>query len=372
MNLQLPVSRILFGALLLLAASAAPAQNAPPAKPAAAAKSAPVAKAVPPPPAAAPQRVAPSERELYVRVTVDATQDWKKNDPKYPGEQYSKGTSKQTYEIRTRLRSDGRLEVRNMLDPDVNLRMEAKTVFLARQAKKNYEASGKKFRVPSTPQEKQALSNDFMRQNTACNADPTCLYELQLKYAALFAAIENPWMLEEDTEPGRYLYYLPYTGCPESSHVTIETAIDGVRYNKDVDKFIPFKERRRADTRNGTDGLAMCRHLLAMIDTQDPQKPMFQENIWIPTPTGITEYTENDHTSRTEQPQPMMTAVLDWVNETLRHAPTRGTATVSLPLPLALNGNQTVLGLFTGTAKVQMTWSFEPVGSAASTTPAKP
>ena len=314
---------------------------------------------------------APIEREFHLVVTVDATQDWKKNDPEHPGEQWSKGSTQQSYEIRTRLRSDGILEVRNLLDPDLNERMLAKTIHLARQAKKRFEAAGKPFKVPTTPAEKKAFHLQFTRENVACSGDYNCLYELNLNYAAFLAAMEHPEYLEEEDEPGRYLYFLPYTGCPQSSRVTMTMSIDGVRYNKDVDKFIPFKERRSADSVNATDALAMCKHMLAMFDTENPDKPMWQETIWVPTPRGITEYTENNHTSREEQPQPMPTAVLDWMTETLRHAPAKGTASVTLPLPLALNANQTVLGLFTGTAKATMKWSFDVV-PPASAKPAKP
>ena len=34
------------------------------------------------------------ERELKLVVSVEATQDWKKNDPQFPGEQWSKARAK--------------------------------------------------------------------------------------------------------------------------------------------------------------------------------------------------------------------------------------------------------------------------------------
>lgn len=314
---------------------------------------------------------APVERELHITVEVDATQEWKKNDPDYPGEQWSKGSTQQRYELRTRLRSDGKHELRNLLDPDLNTRLEAKTIHLARQAKKYFDRPGKPFVIPTDPAQRTALVNQMQRRYFECNAEPECVFEAQLHAAALMAALQFPEALEEEDGEGRYQYFLPYTGCPQSSRVTMTMAIDGVRYNKDVDKFIPFKERRSADSVNASDGLAMCKHMLAVIDLKDAKQPMYQETIWVPTPRGITEYTENDHTSREEQSQPMPTAVLDWMTETLRHAPIKGSAKASLPLPLALNANQTVLGLFKGTAHVTMHWSFEEVPSASGT-PSKP
>lgn len=347
----------------LICASALCAANAQAAAPATPSK-APAKNA---PAITRPAVAGPVDRELHVKVSVEATQDWKKNDPKYPGEQWSKGSTRQSYEIRTRLRSDGRLELRNLLDPVLDERLEAKTIHLARQAKKFFDRPGKPFVIPKDPKQKEALINEVQRRYLDCSGNAECVFEAQLHGAALLAAMQIPEALEDDEEGDRrYQYFLPYQGCPESSRVTLTMAIDGVRYNKDVDKFIPFKERRSADSVNTSDGLTMCKHLLAVIDTRDPDRPMYQETIWVPTPRGITEYTENDHTSREEQSQPMPTAVLDWMTETLRHAPASGTATVSLPLPLALNANQTVLGLFTGTVKATMTWSFKEVAPTAS------
>lgn len=315
-------------------------------------------------------RAAPIERELHVVATVEATQEWKKNDPKYPGDQWSKGSTTQRYEITTRLRSDGKLEVRNLLDPDLKVRLEAKTIQLARQAKKQLEESGKPFKLPSTPEERAAFTRQMNAEVMACNGEAVCSYEKQMQYAALMAAIDYPEALEEDTEPGRYQYFLPFKGCPQKSRVTLSMSIEGVRYNKDSDKFIPFKERRSADTVDATLGRSMCSHLLAVIDTQDPGKPMYQETILIPRPVGVTEYTENNHTSREEQPQPMPTAVLDWMTDVLRHAKTEGTLSTTLPLVLPLNENATWLGVWTGNAKVTMQWSFREV--PLTPTPAKP
>ncbi|MCC2655352.1 MAG: hypothetical protein K0Q76_460 [Panacagrimonas sp.] len=313
---------------------------------------------------------APIERELHVVATVEATQDWKKNDPKYPGEQWSKGTTTQRYEITTRLRSDGNLEVRNLLDPNLSVRLEAKTIHLARQAKKAFEASGKPFVLPKTPEERAAFTRRMNADILTCNGEAACSYEKQMQYAAIMAAIDNPEALEEEDVPGQYLYFLPYKGCPQKSRVTMTMAIDGVRYNKDADKFVPFKERRSADTVDANLGRSLCSHLLAVLDTKDMDKPMYQETILIPRPIGVTEYTENNHTSREEQPQPMPTDALDWMTDVLRHAKTEGTLSTTLPLALPLNANATWLGLWTGTAKVTMQWSFREVPLSATPAPA--
>jgi hypothetical protein len=315
---------------------------------------------------------APIERELHIVATVEATQDWKKNDPKYPGEQWSKGTTTQRYEITTRLRSDGKLEVRNLLDPDFTARLEAKTIHLARQAKKQLEASGQSLVLPKTPEERSAFTRRMNADILTCNGEAVCSYEKQMQYAALMAAIDYPEALEDENIPGQYLYFLPFKDCPQKSRVTMTMAIDGVRYNKDADKFVPFKERRSADTVDAPLGRSMCSHLLAVIDTKDKDKPMYQETVLIPSPVGITEYTESNHTSREEQTQPMPTAVLDWMTEVLRHAKTEGTLSATLPLVLPLNANATWLGLWTGSAKVTMQWSFREVPPTPASTVQKP
>jgi hypothetical protein len=307
---------------------------------------------------------APIEREFRYLVNIDATQDWKKNDPKNPGDQYSKGTSTQRYELRTRLRSNGKLEVRNLLDPDLDARLEAKIIHLARRAKKVLEDRGEPFDLPDTPEERSAFTREWNARLLACNAEPVCYQETQLQYAALLAAIDYPGALEEDTVPGRYLYFLPYKGCAEYSRITLDVAIDGMRYNKDINELIPFSERRSADTVNASDGLPLCTHFLAVIDTEDPDRPMYQETVFVPRPEGVTEYTENDHTSRETQFQPLVTAVVDWMGNELRHAPSSGERRVELPLPLPLNQNATWLGKWTGTAKVHMKWSFDEVDAS--------
>jgi hypothetical protein len=308
---------------------------------------------------------APLERELYFVATVDAQQTWKKNDPRHPGDQWSKATAQQRWEVRTRLRSDGKLQVRDLLDPDINARMEAKTIFLARQAKALLEQSGKTFKAPHTDAEKGALMQQMQEQLMGCKAEPVCTHDLTLQYAALMAAIEFPEALEDDTVPGQYLYFLPYKGCPEESHVSLSLAIDGVRFNKDVDRLVPFSERRSADTTNASDGLPLCEHFTAVIDTRNPRKLVRQETIFVPRPEGTTEYTERDHTSRREEPQPLVGAALNWVNDTLRQAQESGSATATLPLPMSLNGNSTWLGVWEGSAKVTLQWSFSDASAAA-------
>lgn len=332
-------------------AACALAANPPPTTPPAAAQS------VPPRPAPAGP-LKPLDRELHFVVTMEAEQSWKKNDPEHPGDQWSKATAKGRYEVTARLRSDGKLEVRNLLADDMNERLEAKTIRLARIAKKEIEASGQPLVIPQTDAEEQAISRRYQYESFKCNGDAVCLNKTNLRFASILAAMQYPEALQEDTVPGQYYYFLPYPGCTGTSRVTMAIDINGVRYNKTVKRFVPFAEHREADSVNLTDGQPLCDHFVTVLDTQEPVRPLAVENAFIPSPFGTTSYTELEHTQKTDEPQPIPEAVRDWVTATLRHAGPRGSSSATLPLPLSLNGNSTWLGLWTGTVKVTLQWSF--------------
>ena len=304
---------------------------------------------------------APITRRLQIVATVEATQTWKKNDPKYPGEQSSKGSTTQRYELTLDLRSDGRQEVRNLLAHDLDERLEAKTIHLARQARRNIEAKGGKLVIPTTDAELQAFNRRFQEDVYRCNAEPVCMQDTNLQYAAILAARDYPEALKEDAEPGQYLYFLPFKGCTSRSRVTLKMVIDGIRYNKSSDKFVPFSERREADVVDANDGLPLCNHFTVVLDTADKARGLLVENVHVPSAIGVTEFTESGHTSRTTESQPMPTAALEWITATLRQAPERGSASTTVPLTLPLNANSTWLGLFAGTAKVTLSWSFSPL-----------
>lgn len=313
---------------------------------------------------------APANYQLKLVATVEATQDWRKNDPKHPGKQWSKGSTQQRYEISTQVRTDGVSQVRNLLDPDVETRMEAKTIHLARQAKKAIEASGGRLILPKTPAQEAELAKRFQNEVMACKGDAQCNADLNLEYAAIYAAMAYPEAMEPDDEPGHYLYFAGFRGCPGRSRVQLTMNIAGERYNKTLDRLVAFEEKRSADSIDASDGRALCSHFTIVLDPEDTSRPLWVENVHMPSPVGVTEFTESKHTSRATEPQPMPTAALEWITETLRHAPASGKASATLPLPLSLNGNSTWLGLWTGSAKVTLEWSFLPVPAPAAPKPA--
>ena len=346
------------------ALAAAPAAPAPaPARASTPAQTKPAAA----PPAAKPKPPVPVDYRFEATVTVDAVQNWTKNDPKHPGEQFSKATTQQRWEVVTTLHSDGVLEVRDLLDADLDTRLEAKVIHLARRAKQAIEARGGKLVLPTTPEEKLAMDRRFQVDIQKCNGVASCTGALNLEYAAVYAALEYPEALEEDENiPGQYLYLEPFKGCPSHSHIQLTMAIDGKRWNKDVDKFVDFSERRSADTVDTvSEGLSLCSHYLIVIDTQDPKRGMRVENVFFPSTVGVTEYTERGRTQKTTESQPMPGAVMEWVDATLRQAPLSGKASADLPLSISLNGVSIWLGLWSGTAKTTLEWRLVPVPAAA-------
>lgn len=303
--------------------------------------------------------------DLEIVATVKAEQTWEKNDPEYPGRQWSKATGTQRYEIVTQLATDGRADPRNLLDHDLNTRLEAKTIHLARSAVRLMEAAGKSVKIPETPEEERALTLEMQREMIACEAQPGCYQEIQMRYAAIFAAMNYPEALEADTVPGRYLYMLPFRDCPGRSRVTLELSIEGVRYNKSADEFVPFSEHREADTVDAFEGLPLCDRFLAVLDIEDKERGFYLENVFVPRPTGVTTYTELGHTSKTTEPQPMPPAAVDWLTAVLRQAAPTGTEKSVQPLYLSLNGNSTWLGLWKGEAQVELQWRFVPAKARA-------
>ena len=301
----------------------------------------------------------PIYRQFKYEITIDAKQDWYKNDPEYPGDQHSKGWARHRYVVSTWLKSDGELQVRNLLDPDVEKRLEAKVIRLARQALKMADESGNPIEIPQTAEERSAFTMKMNKRLMACKAEATCYNDTMTQYAAIMAAIDYPGALEEDTVPGRYLYFEPFKGCPESTKMEVEMEVEGIRYNKTVDRFVPFKEVRKADRVNPTDSLRLCSRMLAVIDTQAEERPMYQETLFIPSPYGVTDYTESKKTQRTEEPQPIMTEVTDWLGIELRRNEPSGEINADVPIVLPLNSNATWLGKFKGIAKVSMKWSFD-------------
>ncbi|WP_353254100.1 hypothetical protein [Salinisphaera sp. PC39] len=311
----------------------------------------------------------PIERELHVIVEFDAEQTWVSKTEEY-GHQHSEATTHQRYELRTRLRAEPELHSRNILDLDKETRLKAKTIWLARQAIEEMKASGGEVVIPTTPEQKQAMSRKMQEQQVECGGDMACRQAVQMRFAKLFAAAEYPEALEED-EPGtgRYRYFEPYEGCPVETRVTMEMTTEGVHYSERTQELVPFKETRSADTVNGETEVPLCERYLAVIDAKDDRDPMYIENFYLPSAVGETVRTEQSDpvwTERKTESQPQNAFVLGWVTQQLRHGPTSGSAEETISLHGPLNGISRQSGNYThGEAHVKMTWRFEKVDEDA-------
>lgn len=299
----------------------------------------------------------PVKRELYVLVEFDAQQSWAV-DGEYPGQ--SEASSSQTYEVRLTLRSDGHLYTANLLDPDLTARLKAKTVHLARKALRDLAAQGKSL----GELDQQALTRRMQEEQVACGGDAQCRHALMQRYVAIFAALQYPEALKPDREGGRYRYFEPYAGCESHWKVRMTLDIEGSRAG------VPFTEHHAA-TSSGSDdeGVALCERYLAVIDSQDQDQPLYLENFFLPSATGLTTVEKAGEVSRSTETQPMPSAVLDWVTAQLKHAPVKGHAAATVPLPLPLNGVSVGLGSATGTADVELTWHFLPAEDGAAAQP---
>lgn len=304
-----------------------------------------------------------TERELYVEVEFEADQKWESRTEEF-GYQHSTATTKQHWVLRTRLRSDSGLHTRNILDPSLQKRLDAKTIHLARQAKKDIEAAGGRLTIPKTPEGRSQLTLQMQEETAACGTDARCRQDTMMRYAAIFAVMDNPDVLENDDEEGQFLYYEPYPGCTDFSKVSMTLEIEGIRWSKSKEELVPFSEKRQADQENPPHDVDLCTRFLAVIDTEDADKPMYLENFYLPSGVGETAYTIYGNTTRKTEEQPMPPGVLRYVTERLKHAKTSGSETVEQRLTFPLNGRSEETGSSVGTARINLEWKFsdpEPV-----------
>jgi len=304
------------------------------------------------------------ERELFVVVEFDAEQSWVSETEEF-GSQHYEATSKQRYELRTHLQADSQLQALNLLDLDQKKRLKAKTIHLARQAKKKLAAAGKSVKIPQTPAEQQALTRQMQKEQYACDSDAVCRRNTIELYAAVFAAIEYADELEKPAGPGRYYYYEPYPSCEDYSRVAMQLSISGEHWNKGEKEVVPFTEERTADTENPSDDVPLCQRYLAVIDTKNEAKPLYVENFYLPSAVGDTVHTELGHTMTKSERQPMPTDVLGWVTQQLRHATKSGEASAVVKLLQPLSGISKQTGTIKGQANVTMQWRFSEPGSDA-------
>lgn len=298
---------------------------------------------------------APVDRKLSITITVDGQQDWKN------ALQWSKATTQQRYEFSTTLRSDGRLEGANLLDPDTETRLAIKTEYLRREGVKKLQAAGID---PKSPTLMTDLSRKAQQANFDCKGDSVCISNTGLKFAEMMAAAVEPDNSALFEGEPRYQFFFGYPGCTNTIRAVNQYEAKGeTAYGRNKDKIFPYTLSWSGDS-NGSevDRQSMCTYYTVVLDTKEQK--LFVENVHIPESRGKVLRTEFGKTHTTEDELLMPAPLQGWVNETLRHAALSGEAEARLPLNLPLDGNSTVLGLFTGEAKTTLKWSWTPVGPA--------
>lgn len=302
----------------------------------------------------------PIERRLDLTVAIDGEQSWRNVL------QWSKGNTRQRYEVSVNLRSDGRLYPENLLDPDVTKRLAVREEFLTRRGLEELRRrNGGK--LPTPEQAAKLYSKGSTTENIACKGDDLCTGPMAERFAALAALESNSledlqaFLDEADHQPnGRYYYFLGDTNCQARMHAVQQSHIEGMQANdRKKEKLVPFVFDRSADSKGAPDELStLCRRYLVTLDSKTGD--MYLENAFLPSPLGVTTTKYGDVALTKQGPLPIPTQALDWTSEMVRKTKETGTANVSLPFTRPLDGNATVLGDFTGTLKINMSWSFKP------------
>jgi len=297
---------------------------------------------------------APVERQLRIRLDVEATQDWK-NDP-----QWGKANSQQHYDIATTLRSDGKLYVENLLDPDRARRMKIKSDWYLYQGLSELKAeNGGK--LPPAGQGRVELSAESLAMSGGmaspqmANASPQ---RLTAQQALRDRSIEDleAFMRQYDQPGGRWMYFEGFSGCASQLQIQYHSKFVGDIARKAGNK-APFDMQWDADVRApASDGQPLCkRYVVTYAPSTDT---LIVENVYLPPPRGTSVRKEFGRTERREVDLPAPYEVARWADDALKQSRSAGTLSATLPLNAALDGKDAALGEFRGTGKVALEWSF--------------
>ncbi len=300
---------------------------------------------------------APLQRQLKLNVSVDATQAWKNEL------QWSKASSQQRYELTTQLHSDGRLYAQNLLDPDLDKRSRIKSEFYTYQGllELKRENGG---RLPSGNALMPEISAESLKAGGSCLPGVDCPSASPQRFSAIAALQDNtPAQIEQfmksfEAPGGKWLYFTGFAGCRNqlrlnyTAHFAGEQAFDHARK-----KLQPFEMDWVANTEGSAEEKAsLCRRYTITLDTGSGT--MYVENAYLPSPRGTSTRKTGRGLDRRESDLPPPYELMRWVGDTLSKNRPSGSQEAVLKLTQPLDGNSTVLGLFDGTAKVRLSWSF--------------
>lgn len=313
-----------------------------------------------------PAFAAPIERELSLTLSVDGSQSWRN------GKQWSKSTTQQRYEISTRLVSDGRLYVDNLLDADRERRMRIKSEFYTYRGlvELKREFAG---RLPSYAEVSHRVSGEsaeVLQARARCVDAADCPSVVAERFSAITALQHNtPAELDDfiasyDEPGGRYMVFSGSAGCANRMRLTQRSHFAGEQaYDRDKKKLQAFTLDWTADSQgNAVDQRNLCERYVAVIDTASGQ--LHLENAYMPLLRGKVVQVIAGVSRQSEADLPVPYEVMRWVNEHLAQAAESGRRNTTLRLTRPLDGNATVLGEFDGSAQVDLSWSFKKLVAA--------
>ena len=291
-------------------------------------------------------------RTLDIRIKIQGHQEWRN------GPQWARTATRQRYEFQTTLRSTGKLEGANLLDPDPQRRIALKAEYLRRSGVAQIHAAGFD---PAAADVEAQLSQRMDEESQACGPDPDCIIRVSTKFAPLLAAAGLPDNSRMFEGAPRYLFFFGYPACPNRVRAIAELHLKGeaTRTGK-KDQLKPFVIEVSGDS-SGTaqEQASLCELFTAVLDTQTNRLQV--ENVYLPAARGIGTRTQYGTTFTRQQEVPVPPPLQGWVNQQMRSAATQGSAQSTLLLNLPLDGDSSVLGTWSGAADASLSWRFVAV-----------
>lgn len=294
---------------------------------------------------------APVVRTLEVKLTVDGTQDWVRN----PGS--SKATTQQRYDVAVQLRSDGRLYADNLLDPDPQKRVQIKMDWYLYQGLSELKAeNGGKLPAPGG---QPVLSAESMMQGgmmspAMSNMSPQRVNALQALSENSAAELEE-FLRRYDQPGGRWMYFEGFAGCTNRLSLELHSKWTGDNARKPGNR-VPF-EMQWDGVSTGTpeQQQSLCRRYVASYEPASDT--LYVENVYLPATRGTSVRTEYGRVEKSERELPPPNEVMVWVDAALKKSRGAGKQTATVPLTGSLDGNDTVLGSFKGSARLSLEWA---------------
>lgn len=298
------------------------------------------------------------ERELSIQLVVEGNQSWRN------ALQWSKSTTRQRYELTTRLRSDGRLYAENLLDPDMEKRVRIKGEYYTYQGllQLKRENSG---RLPVAGALSTEISAESLKSNPGCIPGVDCPGASPERFTAIAALQDNAsaelekFMKSYETPGGHWLYFMGYAGCPNRLQLSYQAHFAGEQaFDHDKKRLQPFAMDWTAESQGtAEEQKSLCQRYVITLNTATGE--MNIENAFIPSPHGISARKTGSGIDRRDADLPPPYEVMRWTDELLHKARETGSQNATLKLTHSLDGNASVLGLFDGAAKVSLVWSFK-------------